>query len=105
MTAPRMNATGMIELISHARMDGNLQLFGYGQDDSIPNPGDLLIVSTNSLSENLKNQEIQFKLRIRGRDMATFVNAAQNALALYNDNKDWLTRPMTVQRVVQSKVS
>ena len=101
MPAPRMNPTGMIEVTSTSRLDGKLELFGYGQDSSIPNPGDLLIVSTDYLNENFHNQKIEFRLRIRGRDMALFSAAAQEALLLYEDNKEWLMRPMSTPKVEQ----
>ena len=95
MSAPRMQPSGMIEVTSNARLEGKLNVFGYGQDDRIPNPGDLLIVTTNWIKENARNQEIEFALRIRGRDMHLFVSAAQEALALWNDNKHWLQAPMS----------
>ena len=95
MSAPRMQPSGMIEVTSNARLEGKLNVFGYGQDDRIPNPGDLLIVTTNWIKENARNQEIEFALRIRGRDMHLFVSAAQEALQLWNDNKHWLQAPMS----------
>jgi hypothetical protein len=90
-----MQPSGMIEVTSNARLEGKLNVFGYGQDDRIPNPGDLLIVTTNWIKENARNQEIEFALRIRGRDMELFVSAAQEALQLWNDNKHWLQAPMS----------
>jgi len=95
MSAPRMHPSGMIEVVSNARLEGKLSIYGYGQDDRIPNPGDLLIVTTNWIKENARNQEIEFSLRIRGRDMALFVEAAKEALLLWNDNKHWLQAPMS----------
>ena len=104
MSAPRMHPSGMIEVVSNARLEGKLEIFSFGQRDDIPNPGDLMIVTTNWIKENLRVQEIEFKLRIRGRDMALFERAAHEALMLWNDNKHWLqasvsnpgdTRPMT----------
>jgi hypothetical protein len=85
----------MIEVVSNARLEGKLSIYGYGQDDRIPNPGDLLIVTTNWIKENARTQEIEFSLRIRGRDMALFVEAAKEALMLWNDNKHWLQAPMS----------
>jgi hypothetical protein len=93
MSAPRMQPSGMIEVISNARLEGKLAVFGYGQRDDIPNPGDLMIVTTNWIKENARVQEIEFKLRIRGRDMALFAAAAQEALLMWNDNKHWLNAP------------
>ena len=95
MSAPRMHPSGMIEVVSNARLEGKLSIYGYGQDDRIPNPGDLLIVTTNWIKENARTQEIEFSLRIRGRDMALFVEAAKEALMLWNDNKHWLQAPMS----------
>lgn len=95
MSAPRMQPSGMIEVTSTARLEGKLLVYGYGQHEKIPNPGDLLIVSMNDLRENAKNQEIEFSLRIRGRDMALFAAAANEALLMWNDNKHWLNAPMS----------
>lgn len=91
MSAPRMQPSGMVSVTSHAMMDGKLECFGYGQRADIPNPGDLMIVTTNWIRENAKTQEIEFTLRIRGRDMALFVEAAQTALTLWLDNQHWLS--------------
>lgn len=91
MSAPRMQPSGMVSVTSHAMMDGKLECFGYGQRDDIPNPGDLMIVTTNYIRENAKLQEIEFTLRIRGRDMQLFVTAANDALLLWKDNQHWLS--------------
>lgn len=107
MSAPRMHPSGMIEVVSNARLEGKLEIFSYGQRDDIPNPGDLMIVTTNWMKENMRVQEVEFKLRIRGRDMALFAKASQEALMLWNENKHWLqasmsnpgdTRPMSAIR-------
>ena len=99
MSAPRMQPSGMIEVVSNARLEGKLNVYGFGQDDRIPNPGDLLIVTTNWIKENARTQEIEFSLRIRGRDMALFVEAAREALLLWNDNKHWLQASMSQPNV------
>ena len=91
MSAPRMQPSGMVNVTSHAMMEGKLECFGYGQRPDIPNPGDLMIVTTNYIRENAKIQEIEFTLRIRGRDMALFVQAAGDALVLWKDNEHWLS--------------
>jgi hypothetical protein len=99
MTAPKMQPSGMIEVVSNARLEGKLNVYGYGQDDRIPNPGDLLIVTTNWIKENARTQEIEFSLRIRGRDMELFVAAAKEALLMWNDNKHWLQASMSQPNV------
>jgi hypothetical protein len=72
MAAPRVNPTGFFEVISSARLDGKLELFGYGQHEKAISPGDLVIVTTNYLQDGFKNQQIQASLKIRGRDMHLF---------------------------------
>jgi len=93
MSAPRMSPSGTVNVTSHALMEGRLELFGYGADERLPNPGDLLIVTTNWTRENGKVQEVEFALRLRGRDMHLFVAAAQEALTLWKDNEHWLSAP------------
>jgi hypothetical protein len=95
MAAPRMQPSGMIEVTTTSRLDGRISVFGYGQDDRIPNAGDLLLVCKNDLKENAKNQAIEIALRIRGRDMELLSKAVQEALLLWNDNKHWLQAPMS----------
>jgi hypothetical protein len=74
-------------------MDGKLELFGYGQHEKAISPGDLVIVTTQYLSDGFKNQEIQASLRLRGRDMHLFAAAANQALQLWDENKDYLQGP------------
>lgn len=90
MSAPREAASGMVNVTSHANLEGRIECYGYGQDPRIPNPGDLLIVTTNSVRENHKTQEIEFALRIRGKHLHHFIKAAKEALLMYEDNRDWL---------------
>ena len=95
MAAPRLNPSGFFEVISSSRMDGKLELFGFGQNEKAISPGDLVIVSTNYLQEGFKNQKIEASLKIRGRDMHLFASAAIQALELYEANKEWLEAPMS----------
>ena len=91
MSAPRMQPTGMVNVTSTAQMQGKLQVFGYGQDSRAISPGDLVIVTTDYLTENLHKQSIEFALRLRGRDMHLFESAAITAQALWIENEHWLT--------------
>ena len=94
MTAPRMHPSGIVEVVSHAQMEGKVSIYGYGQDDRCHSPGDLLIVTTNWIRENARVQEVEFSLKIRGRQIYLFVEAAKEALLLWDDNKHWLTESM-----------
>jgi hypothetical protein len=89
-----MHPSGLVEVVTHAQMEGKVSLYGYGQDDRCHSPGDLLIVTTNWIRENARVQEVEFSLKIRGRQINLFVDAAKEALLLWNDNKHWLDAPM-----------
>jgi hypothetical protein len=90
MSAPKMQPQGFVNVTSSATMQGRLELFGYGFDDRIVNPGDLLIVSSDYIQENGRKQKVKFTLKLRGRDMQLFVNEATIARNLWDENKHWL---------------
>jgi len=83
-----------MDVTSHATMDGRIKVLGFGEDDRAVNPGDLLLVGSNWMRENGKLIETEFVLKLRGRDIEYFVQAALNAKSLYDDNKHWLQAPM-----------
>jgi hypothetical protein len=95
MAAPRMNPSGFFEVVSSARMEGKLEVFGFGQHEKAISPGDLVIITTNYLQDGFKTQQIQASLKLRGRDMHLFAAAAAQALELYEENSDWLNKPMS----------
>jgi hypothetical protein len=76
-------------------MDGKIKVLGYGEDDRAVNPGDLLLIGSNWMRENSKLIETEFVLKLRGRDIDYFIQAAVNAKMLYEDNKHWLQAPMS----------
>jgi len=95
MAAPRMQPSGTMDVTSHATMDGKIKVLGYGEDDRAVNPGDLLLIGSNWMRENGKLIETEFVLKLRGRDMDYFVQAAKNAQSLWDDNKHWLQAPVS----------
>ena len=99
MSAPRMHPMGMVNVVSTAQMQGKLEVYGFGQDERCVNPGDLLIVAVDYVSENGHRQKIEFALKIRGRDIGIFAKSANDAVLLWNDNRHWLEAPVNGQRV------
>lgn len=95
MPAPRITPTGTMDVTSHATMDGKIKVLGYGEDDRAINPGDLLLIGSNWMRENHKLIETEFCLKLRGRDLEYFLQAAQTAVMLYEDNKHWLQASMS----------
>lgn len=90
MSAPKMQPFGMVNVVSTAQLQGKLELYGYGFHEGVVNPGDMLIICTDYITENMHRQEVEFKLRLRGRDMHLFLDAAKTACGLWDDNQHWL---------------
>ena len=95
MPAPRMTPTGTMDVTSHATMDGKIRVLGYGEDDRAISPGDMLLIGSNWMRENGKLIETEFVLKLRGRDIEHFVQAALTAKMLYEDNNHWLQASMS----------
>jgi hypothetical protein len=94
MPAPKMHPNGFVRVTSTAKMQGRLEVFGFGFHDDAVNPGDLVIVTTDYLMENAHRQKIEFSLKLRGRDMHLFEDASHTARLLWDENKHWLNAPM-----------
>ena len=92
-SAPRMNPSGTVTVTSSAVTNGRLTCYGYGQDDRVINPGDMLIVGSNFMREGSKVTETEICIRLRGRDINYFFDHVVDALRLWQENKDWLQAP------------
>jgi len=93
MTAPRMNPSGTVTVKTSAVSNGRLTCYGFGQDERAVNPGDLMIVGSNFMRENMKEIETEIAIRLRGRDLSYFFDHVVDALRLWQDNKEWLQAP------------
>ena len=94
MPAPKMHPNGFVSVTSTAKMQGRLEVFGFGFHDDAVNPGDLVIVTTDYLMENAHRQKIEFSLKLRGRDMHIFEAESHTARLLWDENQHWLNAPM-----------
>lgn len=84
-----------IAVTSKTKQLARLKLYGYGEDNRVPNEGDILIVSETYLREANNHQDIEFELLIRGSDMWMMAEKVKAALELYEENKDYLKQPAT----------
>jgi hypothetical protein len=105
MTAPKMQPSGIVNVTSTAQLQGKLELFGYGAHEGVINPGDLLILCTDYVGEGFHRQKVEFKLRLRGRDMHLFVEAAKLANNLWDENKHWLNASINTPNLDQRSKS
>ena len=101
MSAPKLQPMGMVNVVSTAQLQGKLELFGYGAHEGAINPGDLLIICTDYVGENMHKQKVEFKLRLRGRDMHLFLEASRIANNLWNENEHWLNASVNTPNLDQ----
>jgi hypothetical protein len=69
-----------------------LRILAFGEDDRVPNPGDLLLIADIG---DANNGVAELGVLIMGREMNQLVEAVVEALALYEENRDWLSAPVT----------
>jgi hypothetical protein len=100
-----MQPSGMVNVVSTAQLQGKLELYGFGQDIRAVSPGDLLIVTSDYVGEGFHKQKVEFTLRLRGRDMHLFVDAANIAQALWVENQHWLNAPVNTPNLDQRGIS
>ena len=90
MSAPRLAPQGSTTVSSEVTSQGSIEIRSYGQDPRIPNPGDLMIISTTDQKDGSRKQATEFTLRIKGSDMQIFLDAAIEAVRMWKENKEWL---------------
>ena len=75
-----------------AQASTRIALYQYGEDDRVPNPGDVLLVS---IMGDGREDRIEFAQLLRGKDIALVAKAMLRAQQLYALNEDWLTQPVS----------
>lgn len=69
-----------------------LTIYRYGEDDRVPNPGDLLLVS--SIGDSVSSVA-ELAILLPGRDMQLLAETVNEAALTYEANKEWLSAPVT----------
>lgn len=72
-----------------------LRILSFGDDDRVPNPGDLLLIADIG---DANNGLVELGVLIMGREMNQLVDAVNEALELYERNREWLSQPVTRDR-------
>lgn len=82
-----------VKIQAHERT--RLRVLSYGEDDRVPNPGDLLLVST--VGDGI-NGTIEMAVLIHGNEMELFARDVNKAVLDFKANEDWLRQPVTRRR-------
>jgi hypothetical protein len=68
----------------------------FGEDDRVVNPGDLLLVMSQSEPGDRNHANIRkFEIQINGNQMAGLLNQVKRAADLFKLNEEWLRTPAT----------
>lgn len=69
-----------------------IRVLSYGDDDRVPSPGDLLLVADIG---DANSGIVEMAVLLPGREMNQLVGAVVEAFELYEENKEWLSAPVT----------
>lgn len=89
----RPSARVAVKIQAHERT--RLRVLSYGEDDRVPNPGDLLLVST--VGDGI-NGSIEMAVLIHGNEMELLARDVNKAVLDFKENEDWLRQPATRKR-------
>ena len=91
-----MNSSGRIRATTEVNFKSSMVAFVFGEDDRVVNPGDLLLVMSQSESGDRDQGNCRkFEITVNGRQMAGLLSQITRAADLYKDNQEWLNSPVT----------
>lgn len=91
-----MNSSGRIRATTEVNFKSSMVAFVFGEDDRVVNPGDLLLVMSQSEPGDRTQGNIRkFEININGNQMAGLLDQVKRAANLFKLNKDWLLEPAT----------
>jgi hypothetical protein len=86
----RPSARVAVKVQAHDRT--RLRILAYGDDDRVPSPGDLLLIADIG---DANSGLVELGVLLPGREMNQIVGAVLEANTLYEENKHWLSAPVT----------
>ena len=91
-----MNSSGRIRATTEVNFKSVMTAFVFGEDDRVINPGDMLLVMSESAPGDREQGNCRkFEIMINGRQMAGLLGQITRASNLYKDNEEWLSSPVT----------
>lgn len=91
-----MNPSGRIRATTEVNFKSSMVAYVFGEDDRVVNPGDLLLVMSQSEPGDRNQANIRkFEICINGNQMAGLLAQVKRAADLFKINEDWLRTPMT----------
>jgi hypothetical protein len=94
------NSAGRIRATTEVNFKSRMDTYVFGEDLRVVNPGDLLIVMSESApGDRLGNNLRQFEIVVNGDQMSGLLEAVTRAKDLYDLNHGWLKSPASTPPV------
>jgi hypothetical protein len=94
------NSAGRIRATTEVNFKSRMDTYVFGEDSRVVNPGDLLIVMSESApGDRLGNNLRQFEIVVNGDQMSGLLEAVTRAKDLYDLNHGWLKSPASTPPV------
>jgi hypothetical protein len=91
-----MHSSGRIRATTEVNFKSSMVAYVFGEDDRVVNPGDLLLVMSQSEPGDRNQANIRkFEIQINGNQMAGLLNQVKRAADLFKLNEEWLRTPAT----------
>ena len=91
-----MHSSGRIRATTEVNFKSSMVAYVFGEDDRVVNPGDLLLVMSQSEPGDRNHANIRkFEIQINGNQMAGLLNQVKRAADLFKLNEEWLRTPAT----------
>jgi len=89
-----MNSSGRIRATTEVNFKSSMVAYVYGEDDRVVNPGDLLLVMSQSEPGDRNQSNIRkFEISVNGNQMASLLAQVKRAADLFELNEEWLRNP------------
>jgi len=91
-----MHSSGRIRATTEVNFKSSMVAYVFGEDDRVVNPGDLLLVMSQSEPGDRNQANIRkFEIQINGNQMSGLLSQVKRAADLFKLNEDWLRTPAT----------
>jgi hypothetical protein len=92
-----MNSSGRIRATTEVNFKSSMVAFVFGEDDRVVNPGDLLLVMSQSEPGDRNQGNVRkFEMYVNGNQMGGLLDQVKRAADLFKLNEEWLRTPASI---------
>ena len=92
-----MNLSGRIRATTEVNFKSSMVAFVFGEDNRVVNPGDLLLVMSQSEPGDRNQGNVRkFEIYVNGNQMGGLLDQVKRAADLFKLNEEWLRTPASI---------